>query len=864
MTTIITDVVYKSTTPSRDGLADFYEPDNPTTTGIIALHGGSWYFGSKEAVIGLGEYYAGLGYPVAACNYNLQADGESPGDHLPNSYEDVRDFVIFTRARYPNIPRWYILGHSAGGQIGNAVHARGEVLVDGMIALDHAGWDMPAMPEAFKDAYLRPYFTEGQLASESCNLIIAGGAGTSQSSTLAFVCAGILEDSNAALAQTYVDTYRDGVGGSVHIVPYEHVALLDEAYKPGGEVSTRILQQLEVIGMTIPSETFVVAPNATTGVQQLSDPDGSQVPPTEIGPVENLSITDNGTTSRSIGWSYSGTNHVGFDIDELVDGADTGWRAVGPVSATTREYSVDGLPAATLVSHRVRATAADGSASTWSIVEGSTLPNTSSGPYAVARVPLKIINPRPDSERGSQSRYSYNHSQMPYKVPISVVGGRPPFTFTITGIGSITPRAPAWNPGMVSWADVNVPSNTSGSYRVTVYDQDNNSDSVTVNVSVNDSKFCFVAPGGSGSGAIGSPIGSCQDWYGADGGSTSSFVDRIIVYRAGSYDAPDGGGTFIDWAGKRKPMGHIGYPGESATIVMSNSGNGHRGFYNNTGDSNNHCHDQFWGNLTISGGACFMRFNWDNDRQVFWDCHFKDIDANRWASGTDGSNIGGIIYLNGRHVYLSMTNCLWENCSPKSDQRNNVACFETYTSSYVALDGNTYKGVNWSHAVYIKSKTNQVTVTSDDAWEENYFGRAGFYMSGSKEDGSGWYVPIDVQNPAKQIRYSRYINYGSASDDSMVLTDQRDNRGYADMYLERSVTVNMWAKRPIDPYFRGVTMINDASYYVTPGWGDVMYDPGITVRNSNVGTNEDAETELNNSTGQILNPTYRYTRGWEV
>ena len=47
MVTVVTDVVYKVTTPARDGLADFYEPDQPLETGIIALHGGSWTVGSK-------------------------------------------------------------------------------------------------------------------------------------------------------------------------------------------------------------------------------------------------------------------------------------------------------------------------------------------------------------------------------------------------------------------------------------------------------------------------------------------------------------------------------------------------------------------------------------------------------------------------------------------------------------------------------------------------------------------------------------------------------------------------------------------------------------------------------------------------
>ena len=44
---------------------------------------------------------------------------------------------------------------------------------------------------------------------------------------------------------------------------------------------------------------------------------------------------------------------------------------------------------------------------------------------------LTLVCPRPDSERGAGSRYSWAHSAFAYNVVVAVQGGSPPFRFVL-------------------------------------------------------------------------------------------------------------------------------------------------------------------------------------------------------------------------------------------------------------------------------------------------------------------------------------------------------------------------------------------------------------------------------------------------
>ena len=110
--------------------------------------------------------------------------------------------------------------------------------------------------------------------------------------------------------------------------------------------------------MTLPEAQFTLVANAVDGIMRLSDPTGGEVPDVDLDPVQNLAVTANGINSQTVGWSYSQTNHEGFEHQLRDTAVDTAWRSSTSLPATARSFEVaSGLTPNTTIGHRVRAVA---------------------------------------------------------------------------------------------------------------------------------------------------------------------------------------------------------------------------------------------------------------------------------------------------------------------------------------------------------------------------------------------------------------------------------------------------------------------------------------------------------------------------
>lgn len=604
--------------------------------------------------------------------------------------------------------------------------------------------------------------------------------------------------------------------------------------------------------MAINPYTFIITPNQHDGIQRLSDPDGTDQPPTELSPVGNLTVGAVTHDSIAISWTYStfGGGQNGFTIEYQRPGLS--WQSGGTVGASARNYTQTGLSAGQLYRFRVQATASDGSTSAWAQVEASTeeAPQIPVGDvvYSPSRIPLRIINPRPINERTSKSRYSWTHSQVPYEVPICVGGGRPPFLFSISGAGfTIHPKAPAFNPGMVSWAEVHAPAGHSGSYTVKVTDIDGEQASVTVNVTRQDSKFRFFdANNGSdtASGNWGSPRKTNQGWYGASKSTVSPMgVDNIMVFLEGVYPFPYAGESKIQM-GKDKPMCFIAMPGHD--VEWASIGNATRhGFTNNEGGSGHHQRDWFMDGIRVDGkneqGSLF-KFNWSNDRMVWWRMHLGGVDFDKYTQ-SDVDNIGGIVWLGKENsVYGSVVDCLFEGFV--NGRRTNTCGLQFYHLGYGNVDGCRWLNYYGGEAIYVKTANHSITLTGIDQWGPSInSARRDPCSFDCRTPTSGTTGPpgnsINPKNNKIQVRYSRLWT-GSSADDVFRGTTHEDTPPNSAGYRDRCCLkggIGNFARVPSNTEH----VIQDCIHF---GMFSPTINPTVTVRDT-ITVRYDQSTYLN-------------------
>ena len=89
---------------------------------------------------------------------------------------------------------------------------------------------------------------------------------------------------------------------------------------------------------------------------RLSDPNNDNPdPPSEVlNTPTDFRVTVNGTNTQTLAWSYSWSNHEGFSLEWKVPPATSYSVLSDSLAPSARSAVVDGLPADTLISYRIR------------------------------------------------------------------------------------------------------------------------------------------------------------------------------------------------------------------------------------------------------------------------------------------------------------------------------------------------------------------------------------------------------------------------------------------------------------------------------------------------------------------------------
>lgn len=490
----------------------------------------------------------------------------------------------------------------------------------------------------------------------------------------------------------------------------------------------------------------------------------------------------------------------------------------------------------------------------------------------VARLPLEIINPK-SSGWNSWNRYLWAHSQMEYAVPIGVLGGKPPFTFAISGItgATVTGVAPTWNPKMVSAAVVTIPANTGGTWTVTVTDMDSTTDSVTISVTVNDSMFVFIDPAGDdgNDGSHDSPKQTFAHIWGT-GLSTTPHSGKTLVMRAGSYIIPATGDDSdqIHWH-QNKPRSIIGYPGEAAILDGRSSGPT-RGFSNGisgVGELRD-MHETLWQNITLRGNGTWFFIRNNTSHCVWHDVTFLDVDGS--LVGTD-DHYGIFMTETGDHQNWSAVGVTFDNCNGAGNSK--------YYGVFLSYSANTswdmVETVNSSSLAYsfsLRYANQHTVITSQSVWTDALEQRGPAYHLNDGTIGDHPLGTVTSSTSILQLRYCRFFmlppdsGQGQDLDTGCALLDYDTDDAYGQAHLDRSVVV-LGIKPQEDPNrapatanVSGCMVLNNKGYWGVhiPTWYNVSDTQADYYKDSTWQNWIDTDGRILTGTG------LRYQIGWEV
>jgi hypothetical protein len=250
---------------------------------------------------------------------------------------------------------------------------------------------------------------------------------------------------------------------------------------------------------------------------------------------------------------------------------------------------------------------------------------------------LQIIAPR--AGMTTTNRYYKAYPGLEYNVQISAVGGKYPYTYTLSGAPSGMTVDP--NSGIITWS---APAASSNPYTVTaiVTDSAGTKTSVQWPITVTTSGFGFVdavrgktvAQGGTGTAS--NPWKTIADWYNTK--YDTSKAGMFLYFRAGTYytnAAPMENGDRLALV-PGHPNVWLGYPGETAVIDTTGS---YVAVYG--GMSNTYMDNLTFQNFNTNFG---VRIDSDANDVVFRRDIFQNILAG-W--GGEGTNASGLMISRG-------------------------------------------------------------------------------------------------------------------------------------------------------------------------------------------------------------------------
>ena len=303
------------------------------------------------------------------------------------------------------------------------------------------------------------------------------------------------------------------------------------------------------------------------------------------------------------------------------------------------------------------------------------------GNYVAAKMPLRLVYPRPDSETASWARHRKAYPGLEYRIPIAIQGGAYPFRFqVISGPEGMAIGSTVWEPdyGILTWT----PTDSAGPYSVKILVTDQEYNEVTVEFDVNATRegFIFLDPAAAtnGTGTIDSPLKSFDDLH-LGSRHDRTFSGKILYLRGGRHQltgTEDSNGNFRI-SSDNKPLVWLGYPGEEpivdatrAVINMLDSGGGNDAFFSGFALHNSR--------PDLANSRFFFFGGSNGQRATFFELEFENLV--RGTSG--GDNPGAIVKFSGNYA----ENFVVMNSAIKDHQASMVGAI--YDTRYAVIEGN--------------------------------------------------------------------------------------------------------------------------------------------------------------------------------
>jgi len=353
------------------------------------------------------------------------------------------------------------------------------------------------------------------------------------------------------------------------------------------------------------------------------------------------------------------------------------------------------------------------------------------GHYFDENISMKIIAPRIDAERSSNSRYSFAYPGLEYEVPIVVLGGGYPFKYEIisrTGTADVDNASIGetrtynigrpWygtqnqkDYGVIRWTPDAGDNGNTFVFVVRVTGQDGVTQTVSVGGDVDTAKFVFVEDGvTSGDGTKDSPLEDLTELW-TDGADTT-YQGKFIYIRAGNYSAFTSSSlTSV------LPRVFMRYPGDARPVF---DGTAKDYSFGSTG-----LDDFWWSGIRTNGtpgaGVTQCRFfecttsTTDFDRAMIWDNYFFDGEVG--SSGND--NNGWLISLragSANHLYTAVVDNTFDTGDSSS---NGFEVFTFFSHTQGVAEHNIVKNWTGENALQLKDGVNTWSIRANDLWENN-------------------------------------------------------------------------------------------------------------------------------------------------
>jgi hypothetical protein len=322
--------------------------------------------------------------------------------------------------------------------------------------------------------------------------------------------------------------------------------------------------------------------------------------------------------------------------------------------------------------------------------------------FVAAKMPIRLVHPRPDSETNSWARHRKAYPGIEYRIPVSVQGGAYPFYYeVIQGPSGMTvgQQIGAADYGILRWT----PPGTSGpqTVEVRVTDQEMNSVTARFTLTATTEGFVFIDPkvASNGDGTINSPLRDFWLIHGDGDPTYNKYAGYIAYLRDGTHRVANAGGWFPMSA--NSPMVVLGYPGEAPVI---NSRNGYISVRSRNGPG-----DFFFGGIKLKDS------NPDRENSRFFSVGgtagyrstFFELSFEGHVSGTKGND-------NAHHIHYSAQDGWTEYVTfwglQFRDQASDGSSIgSTYQTRYVVVENNLFgaarSGFAPNAAVFMKQES---------------------------------------------------------------------------------------------------------------------------------------------------------------